>query len=76
MNVGLGISWKIKELSNITFMGRVDNFFRTFETLEPMKKYTEGRIYCVQIGNAKSRTQTLSRVVPQGSVLDPILFCT
>ena len=45
------------------------------EALELMKNYIEGRTYCVQIGNAKSKTQKLSRGVPQGSVLGPILFC-
>ena len=45
------------------------------EALELMKNYIEGRTYCVQIGNSKSRTQILSRGVPQGSVLGPILFC-
>ena len=45
------------------------------EALEYLENYLTNRTYCVQIGKSYSRTGTLVRGVPQGSVLGPILFC-
>ena len=45
------------------------------DALELMRNYIEGRTYCVQIGDVLSGIHNLSRGVPQGSVLGPILFC-
>lgn len=39
-----------------------------------LKSYSGNRTYHVQIGKAFSEMKTLDRSVPQGSVLDPILF--
>ena len=40
-----------------------------------LKSYLENRSYCVQIGETLSEVKTLEPGVPQGSVLDPVLFC-
>ena len=45
------------------------------DALDYLKSYLENRSYCVQIGGSYSATKPLTRGVPQGSVLGPILFC-
>ena len=45
------------------------------DALKYLRSYLENRSYCVQIGTSFSNTRHLQRGVPQGSVLDPILFC-
>ena len=45
------------------------------DALEYLRHYLENRTYSVQIGGSFSRTKSLMRGVPQGSVLGPILFC-
>ena len=43
--------------------------------LEYIQSYLENRTFCVQIGKSSSNVKHLERGIPQGSVLDPILFC-
>ena len=45
------------------------------EALDYLKSFLINRTYCVQIEESFSRTKVLTRRVPQGSVLGPILFC-
>ena len=45
------------------------------DALKYLENYLGNRSYCVQIGNCSSSHEALTRGVPQGSVLGPILFC-
>lgn len=43
--------------------------------LQYLDSYIKERTYCAQVGSAFSSTETLTRGVPQGRVLGPMLFC-
>ncbi len=45
------------------------------DALHYLESYLTGRAYCVQIGKVFSEGKRLTRGVPQGSVLGPVLFC-
>ena len=47
---------------------------RVGKALDWFKSYLENRQQCVNINNTKSKSRALKFGVPQGSVLDPILF--
>ena len=44
------------------------------EALDYLESFLINRTYCVQIEESFSRTKVLTRGVPQGSVLGPILI--
>ena len=56
----------IKKLDCLGFRGHSNDYF---------KSYIENRKQYVQIGDFKSSECSISKGVPQGSILGPILFC-
>ncbi len=45
------------------------------DSLTYLRSYLENRQYCLQIGRSFSDKKTLNRGVPQGRMLEPVLFC-
>ena len=50
------------------------SFVHTFDCVQWFKSYLENRKQFVQIHTSKSDTETVTCGVPQGSILDPLLF--
>ena len=55
-------------LSKLKFYGLNDN------AIKLLKKYLSDRYQYVQLGNTKSQLPGISRGIPQGSVMGPLLF--
>ena len=72
--VFLDLAKSLNSISHEIFLKKAENFNLSQSTILLLKSFLENRTQCVKLGNDLSDKITINHGVPQGTVLEPLIF--